>query len=369
MVLPAAVVQIEHGRHRVHPQAIHVILLQPVDGVGDQEGLHLTLAEVKNTGGPVGMLVHHRVGKLIAAGAVELVQAVLILGEMGRHPVQQHADVRLVAAIHKFHELLRRTVAVCRSIIARHLVAPGGFIGVFRQGHQLHMGIAHLPEVRDQLVSQLLIVVATAVRLAFPGAEVHFIDVDGAVEDFSLALAAAEVAVAPDIAVKVADHAGILRQSLGTEAIGIGLVDFGAVGPADTIFVGLPLPGILGKGLPDAVFQSGHGQIVLIPKVPVAGHGDFTGIGGPDAEYIALYTVLFCRVAAHKGVGAEFVAVREALERILQDCVHLCLLCSIRRNILIQLDYTTLHKKSNCFEEKLIKLLYFPLRLINFRLW
>ena len=53
-----------------------------------------------------------------------IVQAVLILGEVGRRPVQQHADVRLMTAVDELHELLRRTVAGGGRVIARHLIAP-----------------------------------------------------------------------------------------------------------------------------------------------------------------------------------------------------------------------------------------------------
>ena len=45
--VPAAVVQVEHGGHRVHPQAVGVVLLQPEHGVGEQERAHLVAAKSK----------------------------------------------------------------------------------------------------------------------------------------------------------------------------------------------------------------------------------------------------------------------------------------------------------------------------------
>ena len=50
------------------------------------------LAEVEDAGRPVGVLVHERVFQLIAAGAIEFIKAVLVLREVGRDPVEQHAD-------------------------------------------------------------------------------------------------------------------------------------------------------------------------------------------------------------------------------------------------------------------------------------
>ena len=122
--IAAAVVQIEHGGHGVDPQAVDVVLLEPVDRVGDQEGLHLSPAKVEDARRPVRVLVHHRVGQLIAAGAVEFVKAVLVLREVRRDPVEQHADAGAVALIHEAHELLRRAVARGRGIVARDLIAP-----------------------------------------------------------------------------------------------------------------------------------------------------------------------------------------------------------------------------------------------------
>ena len=221
----AAVVQIEHGRHGVDPQAVDMILLEPVDRVGDQEGLHLALAEVENARRPVGVLVHHRVGQLIAARSVEFVKTVLVLREVRRNPVEQHADTGAVALIHKSHELLRRAVARGRGVVARDLIAPRGIVGIFGDRHQLHMGVAHVQQIRDQLVGQLVVAVAAAVGLASPRAEVHLIDVHRTVEQMALGLLTAIGRVVPLEALERADAVGCIRQGAGAEAVRIGLID------------------------------------------------------------------------------------------------------------------------------------------------
>ena len=98
-VLPAAVlvgtpraalpviVQIQHGRNCIDSNSVDVKITEPVAGIGDEEGLHLRLAVIVDTGHPVWVLVHHRVGKLVAAGPVKLKQAVFVLREMRRNPV------------------------------------------------------------------------------------------------------------------------------------------------------------------------------------------------------------------------------------------------------------------------------------------
>ena len=50
------VVQIEHGCHRIHTQTVHMELLQPAAGAGDQERADLALAVVKDTGAPAFVL-------------------------------------------------------------------------------------------------------------------------------------------------------------------------------------------------------------------------------------------------------------------------------------------------------------------------
>ena len=53
--LLASVVQVEHGGHSIHTQAVHMVLLHPVKGVADQEVLNLIFSVVKYPGSPVGM--------------------------------------------------------------------------------------------------------------------------------------------------------------------------------------------------------------------------------------------------------------------------------------------------------------------------
>ena len=43
--LPAGIVQIEHRSDRIHPQAVQMILVQPEQGVRDQEGAYLVAAK------------------------------------------------------------------------------------------------------------------------------------------------------------------------------------------------------------------------------------------------------------------------------------------------------------------------------------
>ena len=96
--LLAVVVQIQHGGHGVHAQAVDVVLLQPVQGAGDQEALHLAAAEVEHHGAPFFVLTALGVGVLVAGLSVKVVQAEAILREVGGHPVHDDTDAGLHAS-------------------------------------------------------------------------------------------------------------------------------------------------------------------------------------------------------------------------------------------------------------------------------
>ena len=50
------VVEVEHARHGVHPQPVDVELVEPVEGIGDEEVAHLVAPIVEDIGTPVGVL-------------------------------------------------------------------------------------------------------------------------------------------------------------------------------------------------------------------------------------------------------------------------------------------------------------------------
>ena len=65
-----------------------------------------------------------RIGVLVQIRPVEVRQAVLVAGEVRRHPVEDDADAVLVQDVDEVHEILRRPVAAGRREVAGALVAP-----------------------------------------------------------------------------------------------------------------------------------------------------------------------------------------------------------------------------------------------------
>ena len=89
-------------------------MVEPEQPVGDEEIAHLVAAVVEDERAPVGVLALARVAVFVEVRAVELGQAVRVLREMARHPVEDHADAALVAAVHEIAELVRVAEAAGR---------------------------------------------------------------------------------------------------------------------------------------------------------------------------------------------------------------------------------------------------------------
>ena len=124
------------------------------------------------------MLALLRVLILIALGSVKLVQPLLVLREMGRHPVHDDADVVLMELIDKVHEVLRCAVTGCGREIAGNLIAPGGVERILGDRHQFDVGVAHLLDIFDQLVRNLAVIEEFAVLILPPRTEIDLIDID-----------------------------------------------------------------------------------------------------------------------------------------------------------------------------------------------
>src|SRR5262249_30195467 len=157
---------------------------QPEKGVGEKEVAHLVASKVGNDGAPLRVLALAGVGVLVEMRAVEEAQALLVAREVRRNPVEQHADIVLVAVIDEIHEVLRRAVASGGGIVASDLIAPGAVEGMLADGHELNVGIAQLLHIWHELVRQVAVGDRPAARRrgGTPGAGVYLVDADRRVE-------------------------------------------------------------------------------------------------------------------------------------------------------------------------------------------
>ena len=158
----ARVIEIQHRRHGVDAQPVDVEFVQPEERVAEQERPHFVAAVIEDQRAPVLVLALARVRMFVERRAVEARQAVLILGKMPGHPVENHADARLVKGIDQELEILGRTVTAGRREKSDHLVAPRPGVGMFHHGQELDVREAHVLDVRHQPLRHLPIGVHVA---------------------------------------------------------------------------------------------------------------------------------------------------------------------------------------------------------------
>ena len=140
----ARVIEIQHRRHRVDAQRVEVKLLDPVQGVAQQERAHLAAAVVEDQGAPVLVFALPWIGMLVERGAVESREAMQILWKVPRHPVEDHADARAMARVDEVLEVVGSAVTAGRRKEPDHLIAPRSGKGMLHHRQQLDVREAHL---------------------------------------------------------------------------------------------------------------------------------------------------------------------------------------------------------------------------------
>ena len=228
----AAVIQVQHRRDRVDAEPVDVILVQPEQRVGDQEVADLVPAVVEDQRAPVRMFALPSVGVFVQRRAVKLRQAVFVLGEVGRDPIDQHADAVLVKVIDEVHEVVGFAVAAGRGEVTDRLVTPRSGERMLGHRHQFDVREVHPVAVLDQLMRQVAVVQPTVGPVAAfpPRPEVNLVDVHRRVHRVALGPGGQPVAIVPGVRRKVGDDRRGPRRQFGGEPDRIGLVEVTAVG-------------------------------------------------------------------------------------------------------------------------------------------
>ena len=272
-VVPAAEAEVEHTAHRVHAQPVRVVAVEQQRRGAFQEAADGGALIVEDQRTPVGVARHFGVAALVGGRPVETGQAVLVAREVGRDPVEDHADAGAVQAVHEIHEVLRRAVAAGGGEVAGHLIAPARLVGVLRHRQQLHVGVAHVGAVVRQRVRRLAVVgPAAAVARRAPGAEVHLVDVHRGADRVALAPRAQPVPVAPVVA----------GRGLAVCGVGVGLVHRVAAAVHHGVFVDLARPDVPDQRGPGPAVEPFHRD--ALPAAEVALQPDHGGVGRPDGE-------------------------------------------------------------------------------------
>jgi hypothetical protein len=152
-----AVVQIQHRRDGIDPQAVHVELVEPVHRVGDEEVPHLRPAVVEDQRAPIGMFAESRVLVLVERGAVEATQREVVFWKVRRNPVENDADPAPMQGVYEKTEIVRRPVSRRRGVVAADLIAPRAVKRVLHDRHELHVREPELAHVIGELRRDLTV--------------------------------------------------------------------------------------------------------------------------------------------------------------------------------------------------------------------
>ena len=240
-----------------------------------------------------------RIRVLVAGFAIKVVQAELILREVSRHPVHDHTDAGGMELIHKSHQVLGGAVAAGGCKIAGDLIAPAAVKRIFHDRQQFHMGIAHLCDIRDQLV--------------------------------------------PHKAGDIVDLAAVGRAGLGVECIGIGLIDQITCTGGHAIFVNIVFLHARDEQFPYGIaIHLAHRVAARLPAVKVAHHADGYSMGCPHAEHHTCFTGTRFHVCAKVAVCFTVIALFEQIHRQVR-CIALDLLLGRFHRLLLPVQMHKAH--------------------------
>ena len=151
-------------------------VLEPAAGARDQEAAHLVAVVVEDQRAPVAMLRLARIRVFVHGAAIEAGEGVRVAREMGRDPIEHHADARLVAAIDELSQAVGIAMPAGGREIAGGLVSPGIIERMLADRQQLDVREAETLHIWNQALGKLRIAQELPVSPALPGAEVHFVD-------------------------------------------------------------------------------------------------------------------------------------------------------------------------------------------------
>ena len=271
----ARVVEVEHRGDGVDAQAVDVELVQPVQRVGDQKVAHLVAAEVEHQRAPFLVLATARIGMLVHRLAGEARQRPVVFRKVRRHPVEQHADVGLMAGVDKGAEIVGRAEARSRCVIARHLVAPRGVERMLGHRQQFDVGVAEILYIGNQFGDEFIPGIKTAVGMAPPGTGMQLVDADRAMLPVEVRAGVDPAAVLPGIGRVVGHATGGLRTHEHLPCVGIGFFHQLATAAEDFVFVDLAGSQAGDEQFPDAGgAAAAHRVAAAIPVVEIADHAD-----------------------------------------------------------------------------------------------
>src|SRR4051794_208771 len=99
-------------------------LVDPEECVRDEKITNLVTPVVEDERAPIRMLTEPWIIVLVECRPVEPSKRIIVLRKVGRHPIENDADVVLMQLINEKAKVVRVSIARRRSEVAADLVAP-----------------------------------------------------------------------------------------------------------------------------------------------------------------------------------------------------------------------------------------------------
>jgi len=220
--------------------------------------------------------------------------------------------------VHQVHEVLGGTEAAGGSEVAGALIAPGVIQGVLGDGHQLHVGEAHLLDIGHQVLGYVPVREELPLPRPAPGPQVDLIDVEGLLVDRIFLPPVQPAPVPPLIASQFIELGGGTGPGLSVKGVRIGLEQHPAVRRLHGVLVEVVLPEPGNKALPDAPLHLLQGVAAGDPLVEIAHHRHGRRMGRPDPKDMSRLPLALRCVGAHVFPGPDGLAVGVLLYMLCQ---------------------------------------------------
>ena len=295
------IIEIEHGGHRIHAQAVDVEAVEPIERAGAEEIGNFPAAEIVNGRVPVRVEAAARIGMLVKRGAVEIAEAMLVGRKMRGHPIEDHAEASLMGAVYEALEPGRVAVTPRRREQADGLVAPGRIERMLRDGHQLDMSEAHPGRIRHKLIGEVVVAQELVVVLAPPGAQMHLVDAHRPVARIGAAALGHVDTIVPLEPIGPCHDRGRGRPHLAGKTHRIGLErKQPAARPEDFVFIGRALAHAGREDFPQAAVDTlAHLVPAAVPMIEIANNRHAPRLRRPDCKQYAVHAFMA------DGMGAQ----------------------------------------------------------------
>ena len=162
------IVKIKHIRNGIDTDSIKMELLQPENGVRNQEAVHLCFSQVKIQCPPTVVDGAIRIGIFKSRCTIKIGQRIIIFAEMAGNPIHDDADSFFMRFFHKIPQLKQIPVTRSHREVPGDLIAPRSFQRMFHQRHEFDVRVAHFLHIWNQRFSKIFKGIPAAIIMLFP---------------------------------------------------------------------------------------------------------------------------------------------------------------------------------------------------------